>query len=104
MVRDFQQHSKWIPGVVLRKLGLVNYNVEVENGKVWKRHIDHLTQRTEQLPVIHATLEDSTVLDNFQYPEFKQPIQEPVVNDCQPLRNRYPQRVRQPPDRLIDLY
>ena len=104
MVRDFRQRGKWIPGVVLRKLGPITYNVEVGNGKVWKRHIDHLTQRMEQLPVTEATLEDSTVLDNFQYPEFKQPIQEPVVNDCQPLRNRYPQRVRRPPDRLIDLY
>ena len=73
MVRDFRQPSKWIPGIVLRKLGPVTYNVEVENGKVLKCHIDHLTQHTEQLPVVtDATLkEDSTVQDNFQYPEFQ---------------------------------
>ena len=100
MVRDFRQTSKWIPGIVLRKLGPVTYHVGVESGKVLKCHIDHLTQHTEQLPVVtDATLKDSTVQDNFQYPEFKQPIQEPVVNDSQPLRNRYPHF-----DLLIGLY
>ena len=100
MVRDFRQTSKWIPGIVLRKLGPVTYHVEVESGKVLKCHIDHLTQHTEQLPVVtDATLKDSTVQDNFQYPEFKQPIQEPVVNDSQLLRNRYPHF-----DLLIGLY
>ena len=67
MVKDFRQPCKCIPGIVLRKLGPVTYNVEIENGKVLKRHIDHLTQRMEQLPVVtDATLEDSTVQDNFK--------------------------------------
>ena len=49
-----------------------------------KRHIDHLTQCTEQSPVVtDATSEDSTVQDNCQYPDFEQPTPEAAENEPQ---------------------
>ena len=45
MVMDYRSSNKWIPGIVLKKLGPVTYSVEIDNGKVVKRHIDQLTQQ-----------------------------------------------------------
>ena len=42
MVKDFCHAGSWIPGIVLRKLGPLTYSVDVGNGSIWKRHIDHL--------------------------------------------------------------
>ena len=102
VVRDFRHPNKWIPGVILRMLGPVTYHVRVENGKVVKRHIDHLAHRLAPATVIaDSTSEDSTVRDNFHYPEIDPPIQAPLLNDHQPPGDRYPQRVRRPPERLM---
>ena len=76
VVRDFRHPNKWIPGVILRILGPVTYHVEIENGKVVKRHIDHLAHRpAPPTGVAVSTSEDATVRDNFHYPEIDPPIQ-----------------------------
>ena len=102
MVRDFRHNSKWVPGTIVMKLGPVTYHVDLGGGNIVKRHIDQLTQRLESLPVtLNETTENPTIKDNFQYPEtVEQPRQEPVV---EAQRDRYPQRVRRPPDRLIPI-
>ena len=103
VVRDFRHNSKWIPGTIVKKLGPVTYHVDLGGGNIVKRHIDQLVQRLEPLPVTpNETNGNLTIEDNFQYPEtVAQPRQEPVV-EAQPYqRDRYPQRVRWPPDRLM---
>ena len=44
MVRDKRPTAltAWIPGVVIQQKGPLTYIVKVCNGKLWKRHIDHL--------------------------------------------------------------
>ena len=44
-VRNMQRGNKWLPGTVLRKKGLVNYDVEMTSGQVRKCHIDQLRLR-----------------------------------------------------------
>ena len=100
MVRDYRGTNKWVPGTIVRKLGPVTYQVNIGSGNLVKRHIDQLTQRLEAQPLVPETTENPTVEDNFQYPAIvEQPRQEPVVEVCQ----RYPQRVRRPPDRLMTI-
>ena len=70
MIRDYNGPSKWIPGVVIRKLGPVTYDVETTQGRTVKRHIDQIrlrnnTMETTEVPPV--TKEDSGVLDNHKY-------------------------------------
>ena len=95
LVADYSSNSKWIPGVVLSKLGPMNYEVLVNN-KVWKRQVDQILKST-QLPEMNTTEqidEDTT----FQFPfthDKPQTSETATANAC------YPSRVRRPPDRLI---
>ena len=49
MVKSVPSESQWVPGTVLRQLGPVTYEVEVKDGLVWKRHIDHIRELKELL-------------------------------------------------------
>ena len=104
MVRDFHPNtSKWMKGVVIQQLGPVTYTVEVD-GKLLKRHVDHLWQwiAPTSSPVPLAT--DDFVQDNFQYPESSRltsnetNTEEPVLEEQ--VTRHYPHRNRRPPDRL----
>ena len=104
MIRDYNGPSKWIPGVIIRKLGPVTYDVETTQGRTVKRHIDQIrlcnnTMETTEVPPL--TTEDSGVLDNHQYSSVgdNTPTQHSPTN-IEPER-RYPQRMRRPPDRFI---
>ena len=102
MVRDYRHPTKWVPGVIVRKLGPVTYHVDLGGGNVVKRHIDQLTHRQEHSPVsLSADTTPAVVADNWQYPATPEdPEREPPELPQQPPQPRYPQRVRQPPDRL----
>ena len=97
MVKDFRYHNKWIPGTIVWKLEPVTYSVEVGNGNIIKRHIDHLTQRNtpSPQPATHGTIQN-----DFQYPDINVPRpsgKDPESTACR----HYPQRVRRPPDRFM---
>lgn len=40
--RDFLGSSKWKFGVVTERLGKLHYMIELDDGRIWKRHIDQL--------------------------------------------------------------
>ena len=42
MVRNYRSGPDWIPGTVTKALGPLTFLVCVENGQVWKRHIDQI--------------------------------------------------------------
>ena len=105
MVRNFSGSNKWIPGIIIKKLGPVTYHVEVAHGQILKRHVDQLKPREDRSQVTGSpdvAPTDAPVLDNFQYP----PVNEaPAAQDSPeypptPTR-RYPQRQRRPPDRFM---
>ena len=50
MARVFTGNNKWLPGTIMSSLGPLSYQLTLENGKIIKRHIDHLRQRPEDLP------------------------------------------------------
>ncbi|XP_060130523.1 uncharacterized protein K02A2.6-like [Zootoca vivipara] len=44
-VRNYSRGPRWVAGVITRASGPVSYYVTLENGQVWKRHIDQLRRR-----------------------------------------------------------
>ena len=103
MVRVYVGQAKQIPGVVLRKLGPLAYNVETRDGRTVKQHVDQLKLQKDNPPVPDSSA-DSVIHDNHQYggslaPQELQDEQTP--ND--PPERRYPLRVRCPPDRYMSL-
>ena len=47
-VQDLPNGSSWTPGVVKEQRGPKTYLVELENGCVFRRHIDHIQHRVDQ--------------------------------------------------------
>ena len=114
MVRNLRPGPDWIPGTILRQLGPLSYEVEVEQGLQWKRHVDHLRELAEN----SSTFSQSTQLPEKEQPdttwcstafqkttaggshEDDPPLPpEPSSSDRETTR-RYPSRIRRPPDRL----
>ena len=42
MVKNFRPGPNWVPGTITKQDGPVSFTVCVENGQLWKRHIDHI--------------------------------------------------------------
>ena len=43
--RDFWNNSvKWISGVVLQSVSIVSYMIQLYDGTLWKRYVDHIYQ------------------------------------------------------------
>ena len=44
MTRNLRPGPKYVTGVVVQKLGPLSYLVEVGEGLIWRRHVDHLKE------------------------------------------------------------
>lgn len=53
--RDFLGSSKWKFGTVAERLGKLHYMVELDDGRIWKRHVDQMRSG----PVKQSTQSDS---------------------------------------------
>ena len=47
-MRNFGPGQKWLPGMTVATTGPVSYRVLLEDGRVWRRHQDHMRQRWEK--------------------------------------------------------
>ena len=45
-LREAGNHSPWIPGVIKLRPSGVHYDVKLEDGRLVKRHINHIQPRT----------------------------------------------------------
>ena len=108
MVKDFRSSRKWIPGMIVGRSGPLTYLVKLEDGKVIRRHIDHLRARTvisKSVPTAPTTVTgNETELPGFEFFDNPSTTSSPLdhgTNQSSPVR-RYPQREhRQPPDRFM---
>ena len=48
--RNFSQGPKWVPGILCESNGPIAFEVELEDGRMWRRHQDHLIQRASDPP------------------------------------------------------
>jgi transposase InsO family protein len=100
LIRDYCKPDKWRVGKVLKKLGILHYEVRTDQNYVWRRHVDQL----------RGTLCRSSTNQDFQFDIIDPPEvpQKHVVNipvnqhgnlnlDTEVRRS---QRERRPPNRL----
>ena len=40
IARNYSDGEKWLPGTIAEKLGPLLYSVKMDNGLLWRRHID----------------------------------------------------------------
>ena len=46
MVRNFREGDKWTSGKIVDQLGPVSYLVQCSDGSMWRRHVDHILDKT----------------------------------------------------------
>ena len=99
MVRVHRSNTKWSRGIIINQLGPVTYGVDVQ-GHVVKCHVDQLRGCPESVTDTGSGSSE-LVEDNFVYPD-STPANDLNFSDGrdQPPTPRYPQRIRQPPDRF----
>ena len=68
LVREYNRPNKWIPGVILQKLGPVTFSIAINNGRTVNRHIDQLRYKTETVDTFDVTPSDSVDADIDTYP------------------------------------
>ena len=111
MARNFRPGKKWLPGVIEKRTGPLSYQVRLQAGDCWNRHIDHLRpgevkevsehdERAQPDDFPFAPISTSTLDPPVQPP---QPADVPESSEqtsesCLP-QPRYPVRSRHPPDR-----
>ena len=103
MVRDYRGPDKWIPGIILKKLGPVTYSVEVTQGRIMKRHIDQLRLREDSASVTTtpSTTPTDSIMDDYPDPDSEETPTPQDPQLAQTPEQRYPQRKRHPPDRFM---
>lgn len=105
--------ASWIPGVIAQQLGPLTYLVDLRDGRLWKRHVDHLKDcpGAESVPVPDSENNSSTEFDESpQTPETVEnsapetastpgsQVSGQTAPPSSPPR-RYPTRDRRPPIR-----
>ena len=63
MARNFRPGREYLPGVVVQRLGPLTFLVEVKDGLLWRRHVDHLK------PLQESPSTESTSFSNEAEPE-----------------------------------
>ena len=44
MARNFSEGPKWLPGFIQKCCGPLSYIVELQDGRNWRRHVEHLVR------------------------------------------------------------
>ena len=51
MARNLRPGPKWVPGVIVQRLGPLSFLIKTRDGQMWRRHVDHLKEvRTDPEP------------------------------------------------------
>ena len=77
MARAFSGSSRWLPGVVTRRLGPLTYLIQLTDGTVWRRHLDQLRERGEESE-IEPTEGDT------EFPQKEGPLKIPEIQPVMP--------------------
>ena len=114
MTRNYRSGPDWIPGTITARKGPVTFTVCVENGQLWKRHVDQLKSLSAMSPqteFAHSSDSDTdfnmiptTPTSNQEQsdPESNQATSPEVeISNPTSSASRYPQRNCRPPDRLM---
>ena len=67
LIEDCSGNSKWIPGIILSRLGPINYEVLVHN-KEFKRHVDQILKNIEPISSAVNHSEPTETDNSFNFP------------------------------------
>ena len=73
MAKNLRPGAAWVPGVVAERLGPLTYLVQVSDGGLWKRHVDHLREwgDTSQEAELRPTTAQSVDLESVSLPSME---------------------------------
>ena len=102
-IRNFGQGPTWLTGSIMDALGTCSYQVKLADGRIFRRHMDHIHPRTTDIP---PEPPEDDFENDFTLPEVpNQPVSNPpseqtpdtaaVAPTTEPelrrsSRNRYP--------------
>ena len=66
--KNFASGPVWLPGVITSVKGPYTYEATLADGRVWRRHIDHLRIRTDT-PTVETAVTDACDLPTTIAPE-----------------------------------
>ena len=97
-------------GTILDKTGPVSFRIRLSDGRIWKRHIDHVRIRYPEDSIAPNVLEVLVGPEQFSARETadtqtsqaqsSSEIVPPVSNLSQSQQPRHSGRIRRPPERL----
>lgn len=98
-VKNFGPGKRWLPGILLRMSGPRSFMVKLWDGRVVRRHLDHLRKRA--VTVVRTTEGANDVMGDL---DVSQPALTPVITPLpaaasEPPPRRYPSRDRRAPQR-----
>ena len=73
-VRNYRGNDKWKTGIVVEKSGPVSYLVEIENGTVWRRHIEQIINFEETTKLREVLPTENQFSSHAHMPSFNVPI------------------------------
>jgi len=101
-VRSFQTAGpQWVAAVVTRSRGPVSYDVELADGRIVHRHIDHI--QTGTVPAIPSIPEESSLPLSLPGSISEVPVPNSTIAECSETNLRRSSRTRRPPDRYTEL-
>ena len=50
-MRNFSNGPRWIPGTICLPVGDVSYDVVLDDGRCFRRHLDHIRERFNSMPI-----------------------------------------------------
>ena len=98
-VRNFAVGPTWVAGCISAENGPRSFVVELSDGRVVKRHIDHVRSRSVGPPSIHSNGDGIADIPLPSIPASPEPIDHEVSSSSQPATPRRSTRQRVPPDR-----
>ena len=104
-IRNFTTGSKWLPGVVIEVKGDFTIYVELEDGRVVRRHIDHVRKRSCSTSP-GSTNDDSDDLlppPNISTPPHANVLQSSAPSTISIAPSSRSTRIRQLPDRFMNV-
>lgn len=108
-VKNNRSGEKWLSGHILKSSGPVSFKVQLQNGKMIRCHQDQLRSRFTENPQQKdiPLFEDDDVNIIPSSPNSAPVVLEPPSTESAPQpatggANRYPSRIRRPPERFAD--
>ena len=96
-IRDFHKgatKSTWLPGTVIEQDGGSNYEIQLSDNQIIRRHADHIRDRESDCEDVTLHEEDD------ELPPLPVGQSSTSVKATIPMELRHSQRVRKPPKRF----